>query len=93
MPNGVEFCSASRGFRETDEEENGHKRTQRTQKGRQQARTVRGAGLREPFRQNSKGHPVAEKPLFLRPLRSFAAILPGGLVSSIMFTAVGRSSC
>ena len=63
-----------------------------SQKGRQKTRTVRRSGLREPFRQNSKGHPVAEKPRFLRPLRSFAAILPGGLVSSIMFTAVASPS-
>ena len=40
----------------------------------------------------SRGRPVAEKPLFLRPLRSVAAILPSGLVSSIMITAEGPSS-
>ena len=54
MPNGVEFCSATQGLRETDEEENGRKRTQRTQKGMQKAQTVTGAGHREPFRHHSQ---------------------------------------
>ena len=63
-----------------------------TQKGMQKVRTMRVAGHREPFRHHSQRAPSGRKASFLRPLRSFAAILPSGLVSSIIFTAVASPS-